>query len=48
MSELEKPFLKKIRRKQKKTENQCQNAARENKKPPVICNFDSNKKLGPE
>ena len=25
-----------------------QNAARENKKPLEICNFDSNKKLGPE
>ena len=43
MSELEEPFLKKIRR--KKTENQCQNAARENKKnTSEICNFDSNKK----
>ena len=37
-----------MKKKQKKTENQCQNAARENKKPLVICNFDSNKKLGPE
>ena len=36
MSELGKPFLKNIRwKKQKKTENQCQNAARENKKPLV-------------
>ena len=33
----------------KKTENQCQNAARENKKTiSEICNFDANKKLGPE
>ena len=47
MSELGKPFLKKIR--WKKTENQCQNAARENKKTTSeICNFDSNKKLGPD
>ena len=36
-------------KKTKKTENQCQNAARENKKTTSeICNFDSNKKLGPE
>ena len=48
MSELGKPFLKKSDEKTKKTENQCQNGARENKKPLVICNFDSNKKLGPE
>ena len=51
MSELGKPFLKKIRweKKPKKTENQCQNAARENRKPLCeICNFDSNKKPGPE
>ena len=37
MNELGKPFLKKsdeIKNK-KKTENQCQNAARENKKPLV-------------
>ena len=47
MSELRKPFLKKIRG--KKTENQCQNAAKENKKTTSeICNFDSNEKLGPE
>ena len=36
MGELEKPFLKKSdEKKQKKTENQCQNAATENKKPLV-------------
>ena len=33
MSEMEKPFLKKIRSKTKKTENQGLNAASENKKP---------------
>ena len=33
MSELEKPFLKKSDKENKKTENQCQNAASENKKP---------------
>ena len=49
MSELGKPFLKNQKKKnKKKTENQFQNAARENKKPLEICNFDSNKKLGPE
>ena len=49
MSELGKPFLKKLYEKNKKTENQCQNAARENKKTTSeICNFDANKKLGPE
>ena len=50
MGELGKPFLKKSDEKtKKKTENQCQNAARENKKTTnEICNFDSNKKLGPE
>ena len=43
MSALEKPFLKKSD--EKKTENQCQNAARENKKTTSeICNFDSKKK----
>ena len=47
MSELEKPFLKKIRSKTKKTENQCQNAARENKKPTSEkCKFDANRKRG--
>ena len=36
MSELWKSFLKKSdEKKHKKTENQCQNAARENKKPLV-------------
>ena len=36
MSELGKPFLKnQMKKKQKKTENQFQNAARENKKPLV-------------
>ena len=36
MSELGKRFLKKNQMKKKqKTENQCQNAARENKKPLV-------------
>ena len=36
MSELGKPFLKKSdEKKTKKTENQCQNAASENKKPLV-------------
>ena len=37
MSELGKPILKKSDEKKtkKKTENQCQNAARENKKPLV-------------
>ena len=34
MSELGKPFLKKSdKKKQKKAENQCQNAASENEKP---------------
>ena len=35
MKELGKPFLKNQMKKTKKTENQCQNAARENKKPLV-------------
>ena len=36
MSELGKPFLKKSAEKNKKKQkNQCQNAARENKKPQV-------------
>ena len=33
MSELRKPFLKESDKKTKKTENQSQNAARENNKP---------------
>ena len=46
MSELGKSFLKKS---DKKTENQCQNAASENKKTTSEkCKFDSNKKLGLE
>ena len=51
MSALENPFLKKSDEKTKnqtKTENQCQNAARENKKTTSeICNFDTNKKTYP-
>ena len=47
MSELGKPFLKKSD--EKKTENQCQNAARENKKPLVrYVILILTKKLGPK
>ena len=49
MSELGKPFLKNQIKKQKKTENQFQNAARENKKPLVrYVILILTKKLGPE
>ena len=38
-----------IKKNKKKTENRCQNAARENiKTTSEICNFDSNKKVGPD
>ena len=48
MSKLGKPFLKTSDQKNKKN-NQCQNAASENKKPLARkAKFDSNKKLGLE
>ena len=48
MSELGRPFLKKIRKKTK-AKNQGQNAARENKKPLARNeNLILTKKLGPE
>ena len=46
---MRKPFLKKIRSKnKKKTENQCQNAACEQKTTSEKWKFNSNKKLGLE
>ena len=45
MIELGKPFLKKS---DKKTENQCQNAASQNKTTSEKFKFDSNNKLGLE
>ena len=47
MSELGKPFLKNSDKKQKKIENQCQNAASEQKATSENCKFDSNKKTSP-
>ena len=47
MSEFRNPFLKKIRSKNKKTENQCQNAACEQKKPSPEVKFGSNKSYIP-
>ena len=49
MSELRKPFLKnQIKKRKKKTENQCQNAACEQKKTTSEkLKFDSNKKIRP-
>ena len=48
MSKVRKPFLKKLDQTNKKTENQFQNAASENKKTTSEkCQSDSNKKLGP-
>ena len=45
MSEMGKPFLKKSDQNNKKKENQCQNAASENKKTTnEKCQSDSNKK----
>ena len=44
MSALGKPFLKQSE--QKKTENQCQNAAREQETTSEKRKFGSNKKLG--
>ena len=47
MSELGKPFLKKSDKKpETKTENQCQNAACEQKTTSEKRKFGSNKKLG--
>ena len=47
MSELRKPFLKN-QKKEKKTKNQCQNAAFEQKTTSEKWKFISNKKLGLE
>ena len=41
MSEFEKPFLKKIKKRKKKTKNQCQNAACEQKTTSEKANFCS-------
>ena len=48
MSELGKPFLKKIIKRIKKKQNQCQNAACEQKTTSEKSKFGLNKKLGLE
>ena len=48
MSQLGKPFLKKSHKKTFKTENQCQNAACEEKSTSKKRKFASHKKLGLE